>query len=312
MNPGEQITLQPNRLVLEAAHRAEVDCFGSLTGFRLSLRPARRYLFREPPKVRSLQVELCKPAFAALLREDDLEATVEMVIETEPVGPGICALYRAAGIPVVTVKCRLGLRQFVYERDGFCVDLRPSEPLVDRTVHCLVECTEGTSKCGCLLRSDIERVLARSLGQIASEVDCLVHHQVPFGYAVGYRPDLPGRTARQTIELVLAFDLRHSPAGEVVLPVRVETRPVEERDQESVQLDDEVAAFAVAANLPMVAVEAAGGGQYAVTCSMEGIEECMLAEDDAKEWERYFEAACQGALERVCSSLRRPEAQHSG
>lgn len=312
MIPEGHTPFQPNRLVLEAAHRAAVDCFGSLAGFRLSLRPARRYLFQDPPDVRSLQVELRKPAFAALVREDDPDAGVELVLETEPISPGIRALYRSAGIPVVTVKCRLGACQFIYERDGFYADLRPSEPLVDSTVHFLLACAQNAPRRGRLVRTTAERQIADCLRGIASDVDCLVHHRMPFGYSVGYRPDLPGRAARQTIELVLGFDPRHSKAGEVVLPIRVETRPADERDPEVTQLDEEVAAFAVRAGIPMVAVERVCAGEYAVTCSMDGIEECVIAEDDAQGWARYFDVACRAALEKVCSSLRAADAQHSG
>jgi len=312
MIPEGHTTFQPNRLVLEAAHRAAVDCFGSLAGLRLSLRPARRYLFQEPPDVRSLQVELRKPAFAALVAEDDPDAEAQLVLETEPISPGIRALYRAAGIPVVTVKCRLGACQFIYERDGFYGDLRPAEELVDQTVQFLLTCAQSAFYRGRLVRTVAERQIAERLRGIADEVNCLVHHRMPFGYAVGYRPDLPGRAARQTIELVLGFDPRHSLAGEVVLPIRVETRPAEERDPEVAQLDEDVAAFAVRAGIPMVAVERTAAGEYAVTCSMDGIEECIIAEDDAQGWARYFDVACKVALERACSSLRGTEAQHSG
>lgn len=312
MHPEGHTTFQPNRLILEAAHRAAVDCFGSVAGFRLSLRPARRYLFPDPPDVRSLQVELRKPAFGVLVRHDDPEARVELVIETEPVSPGIRSLYRAAGTPLVTVKCRLGACQLIYERDGFYGDLRPTESLLDRTVHFVLDCARQGRWCGVLVRSDVERRIAQTLGEIAPQLDCVVHHRVPFGYAVGYRPDLPGRAARQTIELLLGLDPRYSQCAEAVLPIRIETRPVEARGDEVSQLDEEVAAFAMRAGIPMVAVERTSRGEYAVTCSMDGIEECRIPEDDAQGWARYFDGACRAALERVRSCQRATEAQHPG
>lgn len=312
MNPEGHTTFQPNRLVLEAAHRAAVDCFGALTGFRLSLRPARRYLFPEPPEVRSLQVELRKPAFAALIREGDPEARVQLVIETEPISPGIRALYRAAGLPVVTVKCRLGVCQFIYERDGFYADLRPSEPLLDQTVHFLVGCAECTRQHGSLAPTSTEQMLARCIEESAKALDCSVHYQVPFGYTVGYRPDLPGRAARQTIQLLLALNPRQSPSGEVVLPVRVETRPVKERDAEELELDEEIANFVVKAGIPMVAAERVGPGEFTVTCSMDGMEERVITEDDVQGWARYFEMACEAATKKIRSVLQNPQTQHSG
>lgn len=304
MNPEGQTTFQPNRLVLEAAHRAAVACFGSLAGFRLSLRPARRYLFRDPPDVRSLQVELRKPAFAALLREDDVEAKIALVLETETVSPGIRSLYRSAGIPVLSVKCRPGSCQLVLERDGLYADLRPSEALLDQAVQFVLKCSAGAQVCGPLVRTPVERTVASCLRAVCKELDCVVHHQMPFGYVVGYRPDLPGHAARQAVELVVAMDFSRSPQGEVVLPIRVETRPADQRDQESKDLDAEIAAFVVRAGIPMVAVEPVGGRAYAVTCSMDGVEDSLIHEEDAQGWEHYFQLATQVALDRVCSSMR--------
>jgi hypothetical protein len=304
MNPEGQTIFQPNRLVLEAAHRAAVACFGSLAGFRLSLRPARRYLFHDPPDVRSLQVELKKPAFAALLREDDVEARAALVLETETVSPGIRSLYRSAGIPVLSVRCRPGACQMVLERDGFYADLRPSDAMVDLAAQLVMQCSPATPACGCLVRTQVERTILLGLRAVCNELDCLVHHRVPFGYVVGYRPDLPGHAARQAIELVVGLHFGRSPAGEVVLPIRVETRPAKERDQECRDLDAEVAAFVLRAGIPMVAVEPADGGGYAVTCSMDGIEERVISEEDAQGWARYFDVATRMALEKVCSSMR--------
>lgn len=288
---GRNHNLQPNRLVLDAAHRLVVDRFGLLAGYRLSLRPARRFLFAEPPCVPNLSVELRKPAFAALIAEGDPDAHVHMVIETDHVSPGIRALYRTAKVLFVHARALPALVDLTYETEGLAIEYKATSEHVDYAVHSILEHAEqrfNPARAGSLLRSPIQKKIAISLEPIAKELDWTVHYQMPFGYTVGYRPDMPGAIARQTIELVVGRNPITSEAGEVILPVRVESRPIEERDEESRTLDEQIAAFVVRAGLPMVAVEpATRAGFYSVTCSMDGVEEAVIEESDIQGWSRY-------------------------
>ncbi|RMG26151.1 MAG: hypothetical protein D6724_02490 [Armatimonadetes bacterium] len=309
---GRTNNLQPNRLVLEAAHRLAVDRFGSLAGYRLSLRPSRRFLFAEPPTVQNLAVELRKPAFAALIAQGDPDARVHLVIETDNVSPGIRALYRAAKVPYVHLRVLPAMADLYYETDGISIEYKTAPDHLDYAVHSILEHAESSfnpARTGSLLRNTLQKTLHSALTSLTEEMDYSVHLQMPFGYAVGYRPDMPGAIARQTIEMVIGRNPMTTEAAEVVLPIRVESRPIEERDEETRAMDEQVAAFVVRSGIPMVAVEpATREGSYSVTCSMDGVDEAVIEESDIQGWSRYFE----GVLSELRDHLTFGNGQGSG
>lgn len=269
----------PNRLVLEAGHRLVVDGFGQIPGLRLALRPARKRLFASEPNVSNLQVELSKPAFAALVPAECPMAKPILVFETDNLSSGIRDLYRQAGIPVVEADATGSRGSLRYERAGFSGKVSFDEDGSSLAVDTVMQwaATAAEEGKGCLIRNDLERDVVFALQQVCSDSGLSLHHHVPFGYAAGYRPDLPREIARHTIEMTVSQSPTCHPAAPVVLPIRIEEQAtpslqVQERDRS-------LAEFVCASDMPMAAIQKSDDGSLHLTYSLDG-EEFVIPQGD--------------------------------
>ncbi|MCL6623601.1 MAG: hypothetical protein K6T17_03160 [Fimbriimonadales bacterium] len=295
----ESVYFQANRLILEPGHKVVVDCFSRIPGYRLVLRPARKRLFVAEPQIPSLQVELNKPAFAALVARDDPEARPVVVFETDHISPGIRELYRKADIPFVEADRAGGRGMFSFERPGFAAKLKFDDRGEDRAVDAILRWSETApvETKGRLIRNEVERRVVEALSSFVEEMGLAINHQVPFGYAAGYREDLPRTIARHTIEVSVTLRPGLEGDGAVILPIRVETSPEIERDVESVEKDRQVAEFVCSVGMPMAAIQPAENGYFQVTYSLDGYEEALVSLDDREAWQKILKPLTESALQ---------------
>lgn len=278
---------QPNRLVLEAGQRLVVDQFSRSADMRLALRPARKRLFAAEPNIASLQVELNKPAFAVLMSADDPDGKPLLVFETDPVSAGIRDLYRNADIPYIEADQVGGRGMLRFERPGFSAKLQFDDRGDTAAVEAVLRWAETSSQefRGALIRNAVERTIAEALGSCSDELGISVHHQVPFGYAAGYRQDLPRSIARHTIEMAVSMKPSVSPGAPVVMPIRVESISDDDREADSIERDECVADFVISVGMPMVAVQPADEGRFRATYSLEDMGDTVLDAEDKDGWQ---------------------------
>ena len=299
------MSFQPNRLVLESGHRLVVEHFSRLPGMRLLLRPARKRLFAQEPRIPSLQVELSKPAFAVLVAEDDVDARPVLIFETDSISAGIRDLYRNADLPCVEADQMGGRGMLRFERPGFSAKLQFDDRGDTQAVESVIRWAETAplEPKGNLVRNEVERSVADAIGEFAEELGICVHHQVPFGYAAGYRQDLPRLIARHTIELSVSVRPEIDPEAPVVLPIRVELRPESERDPEGVEKDQHVADFVCSVGMPMAAIQPAEGDTLRITYSLDGHDDILVSPNDADEWRSVLRSLAESALEATGTAV---------
>lgn len=290
---------QPNRLVLESGHRLVVKCFAQLPGTRLVLRPARKRLFPTDPEIPTLAVELNKPAFAALVKADDHQAAPIAVFETDSISTGIRDLYRRAGLPFVEADHANGKGVLRFERPGFAAKLSFDDRGWQTAVDTILRWLDGheAESRGTLLKSPVEQSVYNAIASFADDLNLSVHHQVPFGYVAGYRPDLPRSTARHTIEMSVGIKPDADPEAPVILPIRIELRPDHERDPDQVERDIQVAEFVCSVGMPMAAIQPAENGKYRLTYSLDGFEDVEIELEEQDRWSRILRSITEHALE---------------
>jgi hypothetical protein len=252
---------------------------------RLALRPARKRLFAAEPNIASLQVELNKPAFAALVSPEDPDGKPFLVFETDPVSAGIRDLYRNADIPYIEADQVGGRGMLRFERPGFSAKLQFDDRGDTAAVESVLRWAETSSRefRGPLIRNVLERTISEALAGCCDELGISVHHQIPFGYAAGYRQDLPRSIARHTIEMAVSMKPSVAQGAPVVMPLRIEDTHDSERDRESIERDECVADFVISVGMPMAAIQPSDNGKFRATYSLEDLGGELPA-DDTKGW----------------------------
>jgi hypothetical protein len=302
------VAYQPNRLVLEAGHRLVVEQFSRTADMRLALRPARKRLFVAEPNIASLQVELNKPAFAALVSADDPEGKPHLVFETDPVSAGIRDLYRNADIPYIEADQVGGRGMLRFERPGFSAKLQFDDRGDTAAVEAVLRWAEtsSTDYRGSLIRNVVERTISEALAGCCEELGISVHHQVPFGYAAGYRQDLPRSIARHTIEMAVSMKPSVTPGAPVVMPIRVEHLPDSQRDQEAIERDECVADFVISVGMPMAAIQPGENGKFRLTYSLEDMGETELDAEDKDGWAKVMKGFAAHAVNVTRQGMELP------
>jgi len=293
------LPFQPNRLVLESGHRLIVDCFSQIPGTRLALRPARKRLFTNDPEIPTLAVELNKPAFAALVREDDDEATPILIFETDPISAGIRDLYRRAELPFVEADQAGGRGVLRFEKPGFSAKMTFDDRGAETAVDSIFKWLNGhdPAERGPLVKSPVELTVSKAFSSFAGDLGLAIHHQMPFGYVAGYRPDLPRATARHTIEVSLGLSPQADPEAPVILPIRIELEPDENREPAHVERDLQVAEFVCNVGMPMAAIQPADGDKYRITYSLDGIEDVEIELQEEDRWKEILHSIARNALQ---------------
>lgn len=276
-----------------------MDCFGRSHGLRLALRPARRCLFVKDPEVPSLQVELSKPAFAALVRDDDTGSRPVLVLETDTISPGIRELYRLHDIPFVDAEQSPKGAILRFDRSRLAAKFQADAEQVGRCAQTIVDWAldNTTTGTGRLLRSPAEAVVYRALSSATEDLGLDLHHHVPFGYAAGYRPDLPRSIARHAVELLAVRSASSDPQCSVVLPVRV-TDTAGGGHYREPDRDQEVAEFVCSVSMPMAAYEFGEEG-CSITYSLDGFEERTVSPQDECE----MVTASRSLIEAACAHI---------
>lgn len=289
---------QPNRLVLEAGHRLVVEQFSRTANMRLALRPARKRLFAAEPNIASLQVELNKPAFAALVSANDPEGKPHLVFETDPVSAGIRDLYRNADIPYIEADQVGGRGMLRFERPGFSAKLQFDDRGDTAAVEAVMRWAETSSAefRGPLIRNVLERTISDALEGCSEELGISVNHQVPFGYAAGYRQDLPRSIARHTIEMAVTLKPSVALGAPVVMPIRIENLTDDDRDMEAIERDECVADFVISVGMPMAAIQPGDGGKFRATYSLEDMGDTQLTADDTDGWAKVMRGFAEHAV----------------
>lgn len=265
---------------------------------RLALRPARKRLFAVEPNISSLQVELNKPAFAALVSADDPEGKPHLVFETDPVSAGIRDLYRNADIPYIEADQVGGRGMLRFERPGFSAKLQFDDRGDTTAVEAVMRWAETSSPeyRGPLIRNVLERTISDALAGCSDELGISVNHQVPFGYAAGYRQDLPRSIARHTIEMAVTLKSSVAVGAPVVMPIRIEDRKEGSRDAEAIERDECVADFVISVGMPMAAIQPGDDGKFRVTYSLEDMGDTQLAADDTSGWAKVMKGFASHAV----------------
>jgi hypothetical protein len=154
------------------------------------------------------------------------------------------------------------------------------------------------------MRNDAERSVCKALLDMADDIGVCVHHHVPFGYAAGYRPDLPKQIARQTIEMAVSLKPEVNAGAPVIMPIRIDGEA--KTDEESRRKDECVADFVCSVGMPMAAVQPGDNGKLRLTYSLDGEADYHLAADDAVGWEKALRAITSHAVVALQDSLGKP------
>lgn len=265
---------------------------------RLALRPARKRLFATEPTIASLQVELNKPAFAALVSANDPDGKPHLVFETDPVSAGIRDLYRNADIPYLEADQVGGRGMLRFERPGFSAKLQFDDRGDTAAVESVLRWAETSSPeyRGPLIRNVLERTVSAALEGCSDELGISINYQVPFGYAAGYRQDLPRSIARHTIEMAITLKSSVAVGAPVVMPIRIESVADHDRDAEAIERDECVADFVIAAGMPMAAIQPGDDGKFRATYSLEDMGDTQLAADDTAGWAKAMKGFAAHAV----------------
>ncbi|MDQ2985819.1 MAG: hypothetical protein M3R13_03745 [Armatimonadota bacterium] len=274
---------------------------------RLALRPARKRLFAAEPNIASLQVELNKPAFAALVSADDPDGKPYLVFETDPVSAGIRDLYRNADIPYIEADQVGGRGMLRFERPGFSAKLQFDDRGDGAAVESVLRWAETSSRefRGPLIRNVLERAISEALASCSEELGISVHHQVPFGYAAGYRQDLPKSIARHTIEMAVSMKPSVAQGAPVVMPIRIEDMIDADRDHESIERDECVADFVISVGMPMAAIQPSDNGKFRATYSLEDMGDELEA-GDTEGWAKVMKGFASHAVSVTREGMEMP------
>lgn len=296
---------QPNRLILEGSHRLVIESFARIPGRMLLLRPARKRLFDVEPSAPSLSVELHKPAFAVLVQEQDPNAKPELIIETESISAGVRDLYRNADLPYVEVEQVGGRGNFRFERPGFSAKLHFDDRGEAQATESILRWSETAcpQHKGSLVRNPIEGCVATAFRSFSSELGVCVHHQVPFGYAVGYRSDLPRTIARHTIEMSVTLRPEMDPSMSVVLPIRIDSMSEGSEDPERSERDQSIAEYVCSVGMPMAAIQPTEGDSYRITYSLGEQEDMVMPLWDLEAWTKTLRAITEHAVGETKKTL---------
>ncbi len=299
------MSYQPNRLILEGSHRLVVESFARSPSKLLLLRPARKRFFDVEPTAVSLSVELNKPAFGVLVEESDPQAKPVLIIETDAISAGIRDLYRNADLPYIEVEQVAGRGSFRFERPGFSGRLQFDDRGESQAIESVLKWAETSApaKKGCLVRGEVERAITCAMRSFSDELGICVHHQVPFGYAVGYRPDLPRMLARHTIEMSITLRHELDPGMPVVLPVRIDSNGVAQQNPETVERDQSIAEYVVSVGMPMAAIQPVSGSTFRLTYSLNDGDDFEIDLNDASTWQQSLREITAHAVERTRSTL---------
>lgn len=297
----ESVTsFQPNRLVLESGQKLIVETFSQFSPYRIVLRPSRKRLFANEPEVPSLSVELSKPAFAALVSKSDPDAKPILVFETDMISAGIRELYRGADICYAEVEHAGSRKSIRFEKRGLSAKIQFDLRNANMVAETLIGWSETVPRenRGSLVRNECEKIASDAIEGFAEDLGVCIHHHVPFGYAAGYRSDLPRAIARYPVEMTLSLKPELDPFATVVLPIRIDAgAPAWESNGEDE--DQSLVDFVCNVQMPMAAIQQEGDSQLRITYSLDGFDEVILDKSDSFGWTETLRKIAEHSLRQL-------------
>jgi hypothetical protein len=110
---------------------------------------------------------------------------------------------------------------------------------------------------GRLVQSFHERVLREAIDLLVPHYPIECCHQMPFGFATGYRAQMPPQIARSAVDVVLLVSAQLNSDGVVLLPINLNLHNAHVSNEQTSEKDRLMCEFAVAIEMPFLTIRAA-------------------------------------------------------
>jgi hypothetical protein len=207
--------------------------------------------------------EFNKPCFGVLCLREDREKRPLLVIETEPqLSESLRLCYRESDVLWLEVYEGPAGIHFASENAGIRLEmscaiaqmgvaLRAPLAWVDERVE------RRYVPQGRLVQSFHERVLREAIDLLVPHYPIECCHQMPFGFATGYRAQMPPQIARSAVDVVLLVSAQLNSDGVVLLPINLNLHNAHVSNEQTSEKDRLMCEFAVAIEMPFLTIRAA-------------------------------------------------------
>lgn len=294
------MSYQPNRLFTDPLSRTIVEAVRPFNDLTLLLRPSRRFLFYAQYQPREFVPEFNKPCFGALAFKNDPDKKPQIVIETEPISDSLRRSYLDNEILWIEVFEEPGGLAMVSEHCGVRMSVNGAAHKLSKMVAAPLSWVRErmAQPLGRLVQSYHERLLRDAVETLAHDHNVECHHQVPFGFATGYRKDMPKPIARAAMDVVITISYETDPDGIVLLPVKIDLHNCHQDDPITMDRDRMLAEYAGQIEMPMLIVRAgAEPEEYIFDCPSLGVSPGFVRGRDRADWGRALSPY-------VCEAMR--------
>jgi hypothetical protein len=254
---------QPNRLLTNPINKYIVELAKQWKDYELLLRPTRRFLFHNLYRPSMYVPEFNKPCFGVLCLREDREKRPLLVIETEAqLSESLRQCYRESDVLWLEVYEGPAGIHFSSENAGIRLEmscaiaqmgvaLRAPLAWVDERVE------RRYVPQGRLVQSFHERVLREAIDLLMPHYPIECCHQMPFGFATGYRAQMPPQIARSAVDVVLLVSAQLNADGVVLLPINLNLHNAHVANEQTSEKDRLMCEFAASIEMPFLTIRAA-------------------------------------------------------
>lgn len=293
---------QPNRLFTDHLSRSIVEATRCFPEYLFLLRPSRRFLFYPQYQPRDFVPEFNKPCFGVLACRNDPDKRPQLVIETEMISDALHQSYVENEVLWVEIYEEPGRLALTAEHGG--VQLSVTAPVHKLSKMLAAPLAWVQAKIalppGRLVQSYHERLLREAVEVLAATLPLECHHQVPFGFATGYRNDMPRSIARAALDIVITIDYETDPDGSVLLPVKIDLHNSHTDDLFTIGKDRLMQKYAEQIEMPLMSVHCGNGPEeYVFECPVLGVGPVTVRGRDKEDWARALVPFVREALRYI-------------
>lgn len=278
---------QPNRLFTEPLSRWLVESTEPFQDFLLLLRPSRRFMFYPQYQPREFVPEFNKPCFGVLTYKNDPDKRPQMVIETEIISDALRQCYLENEVLWVEIFEEPGGVTLMCDHGGVRMSVSAPIHKLAKALACPLAWVRAkmAQPLGRLVQSYHERLIREAVETLSQAICIECHHQVPFGFATGYRKDMPKPIARAALDVVITIDYKTDPDGIVLLPVKIDLHNSHTDDPYTMDKDRLMQEYAERICMPLLTVHMGEKPEeYLFECSTLQVLPVTVYGRDKEEW----------------------------
>lgn len=293
---------QPNRLFTDPLSRWLVEATEPFQDLLLLLRPSRRFVFYSQYQPREFVPEFNKPCFGVLAYKTDPDKRPQIVVETETISDALRQCYLENEVLWIEIFEEPGGLTLMCEHAGVKMSLGAPVHKLSKTIAAPLSWVREkmAQPLGRLVQSYHERLLREAVEMLNPALHLECHHQVPFGFATGYRKDMPKTIARAALDVVVTIGYRSDPDGIVLLPIKIDLHNSHQDDPYTVDKDRQMQSYAEQIHMPLMTVHAGERPEeYLFECTTLDVPPVRVYGRDKEEWARALTPFVREAMRYI-------------